>query len=231
MSVRAIHLNLLYEAERLSSSPVRAKVVLPLIAAVFLAAMLLWWVFLFVQGFFVEREIKSLRAEMASTERDYAVVRRLKGVLSGKSAELDQCRGYMNARRPWGETLAAVAAAVPSGVQLGMIEIPEPPPQNLLPPPGIKLPPLLGPTGAVETVTFRLSGKSVREAYVFDLLDAVRESEAFTNAVVISSGGAGKTSVSPRMRQFGQDREVGDGGSRAIVFDVEYATPGRRFLP
>lgn len=231
MSAKAIHLNLLHDSERLSSSPVRTKVMLPLIAGGALAAMILWWVFLLLQVGLIGSEVRSLRSEVAASERTYGEVLKLKETLASKTAELDQCKGYLNARHRWGGVLAAVAEAVPPGIQLGMIEIPEPPQQNLQPPPGIKRPPLLGPTNEVEDVTFRIAGKTAREAHVFDFLDAIRGSASCTNNLLIAKGNGSGAGVSPKMRQFGQDREVGDSGVRAIVFDVEYATSGRRFAP
>lgn len=231
MSAKAIHLNLLQDSERLSSSPVRPKVVLPIATGVFLAATLLWWVFLLMQGGLVSSELSDLRSEIAATDGDYAEVCKLKDVLRSKESELDQFKGYMKARRVWGETLAAVATAMPEGIQLGLIEIPEPPPQNLNPPPGIRRPPLLGPTNELEAVTFRVAGKTAREAYVFDFLDAVKATPAFTNNLLIAQKQGAKGEPSPKMHQFGQDKTTDEGGRRAIVFDVEYATGGRRFAP
>ena len=231
MSAKAIHLSLLQDSERLSSSPVRPKVILPIATGVFLAAMLLWWVFLLLQGGLVSSELSDLRSEIAATDKAYAEVCKFKDVLRAKESELDQFRGYMKARRIWGETLAAVATAMPEGIQLGLIEIPEPPPQNLNPLPGIRLPPLLGPTNELEAVTFRIAGKTAREAYVFDFLDAVKVTPAFTNNLLIAQKQGAKGEPSPRMRQFGQDKMTDEGGRRAIVFDVEYATEGRRFAP
>lgn len=231
MSAKAIHLNLLQEAEKLSSSPVRAKVILPIATGTVLAAMLLWWVFLLLQGSLVRSDAKHLQSEIVATELSYAEACRAKGALAAKEAELNQCKGYLKARRVWGETLAAVATALPEGVQLGLVEISEPPLQNLKPPPGIKAPALPGPTNDLEAVTFRIAGRTAREAYVFDFLDAVKSSPAFTNNLLVAEKLGDKGEPSPKMRQFGQAREVDEKGARAIVFDVEYATSGRRFAP
>ena len=80
MSAKVIHLNLLQGSERLSSSPVRLKVILPIAMGVFLVAMLLWWVFLLLQGGLVSSELSDLRSEIAATERNYAEVCKLKEV-------------------------------------------------------------------------------------------------------------------------------------------------------
>lgn len=231
MSAKAIHLNLLLESERLSSSPVRPKVILPVAACVLLAAMLLWWVFLLLQGSLVGSEVADLRSEIAATDTPYAEACKLKDALGAAEAELNQCKSYLHARRTWGETLTAVATAMPEGIQLGMIEIPEPGRQNLNPPPGVKLPPLLGPTNELEAVTFRIAGKTAREAYVFDFLDAVKAMPSFTNNLLVCRKTGATGEASPRMHQFGQDKTTDEGGNRAIVFDVEYLTTGRRFTP
>ena len=227
MSAKAMHLNLLQESERLSSSPVRAKVLLPIISGLCLAAVLLWWVFLWLQLGLISTEAEELRASVTANQSAYAEVCKLKDEMGAKDAELGQFTGYVRGRRVWGEALAALAAALPEGIQLTALEIPEPPPQNLLPPPGIKLPPLLGPTNALEQVTLRIAGRTAREETLLKFLGAVKGEPSFTNVLVFAEGDA----QSPRMRQFGQDATTDAEGNRAIVFDVEYRTPGRNFAP
>lgn len=222
MSAKALHLNLLQPAERLSSSPVRVKIMLPIVSGVILAAVLLWWGSLLLQSGLTGSEVKSLRSQLAATESKYAEVCKLRDALVAKEAELNQLKGYMNARKAWGETLAAVATTLPAGIQLTALEIPEPIPPKLAPPPGIRAPVLLGPTNETEAVVFRMAGKTAREQYVFQFLDAVKKSGGFTNNLMVADH---------KMRQFGQDRETDETGFRAIVFDVEYPTPGRRFTP
>lgn len=232
MNAKALHLNLLQESERLSSSPVRPRIVLPIIAGLIFLAMLGWWGFLWIQQGLIGSEIAELKGDIAANENAYAEICRAKAVLQTKEAELAQLKGYLNARHVWGETLAAVATAMPEEIQLTLLEIPDPPPQKLKPQPGVKLPPLLGPTNAVERVSFRLAGRTASEEHVFRFLRAVRSSAAFTNNLVIAAGDAKSgQEQSPRMRQFGQDRMTDADGNRAIVFDVEYGTPGRNFAP
>lgn len=222
MSAKAIHMNLLQPAERLSSSPVRVKVMLPVVAGVILAAMILWWVFLLLQQGLVTSETGDARSRLSATEASYAAACKVKATLQAKEAELWQLKGFLNSRRTWGRTLAAVATELPAGIQLTAIEIPEPPPQNLNPPPGIRLPPLLGPTNDLEAVTFRIAGKTALESHVFSFLKSVASLSSFTNNL---------DAANHRMRQFGQDKMTDEAGNRAIVFDVEYPTAGRRFAP
>ena len=228
MNAKTMHLNLLQESERLSSSPVRLKVMLPIVTGVILAATLGWWGFLQLQLGMIGSEVKALKAEMAANRSAYDQVCKLKTEMRAKEAELGQFKGYSRARRTWGDALAALPEAIPDGVQLSMVEIPPPPPQNLNPPPGVKLPPLLGPTNATEDVVFRIAGRTAREESLFAFLKSVKVSAPFIDALVFAEGGA---TQSPRMRQFRQDSIADADGNRAIVFDIEYRTPGRNFAP
>ncbi len=229
MSAKTIHLNLLQDGERLSSSPVRLKVILPVIAGTVLVALLGWWLFLLLQLWMFESDVRRLNGEIEAMAADDAVVCRLKDELRVKSAELGQLTGYLRGRRAWGGTLAAVAEIVPPTVSLDLIEIPPPPPQHLTPPPGIRLPPLPGPTNADERVTLRIAGRSSDESGVFAFLSAARRTSAFTNNVIVVRSPDGQES--PRMIQFGQASAADESGRRAIVFDFEYRTPGRNFAP
>ena len=230
--MKTVHLNLLQEAEKLSSSPVRPKILLPVIFGVLFFAVLGWCGFVYLQSGLIDREAAALRAEAAALEKPFAEASGVRQRMLEKEAELAQCRGYLKARRTWGGTLAAIATMIPPGIQLGMVEIPEPPAQNLLPPPGVKAPALLGPTNTLEGVVFRIAGRTDREERLFAFLKAIRETAAFTENLVIAEGeGAAKKGQSPRMRQFRQDAVTDDAGNRAILFDVEYTTPGRNFAP
>ena len=232
MNVKAIHVNLLRDAERVSSSPIRPKVILPLVSGLALVSVLGWWGFQQMQIKLVDSEITSLQSEVDRQRKDFAEACKLKESMQAKEAELNQLKGYLKGRRAWGELLAELALTVPSETQLTLVEIPEPPPQNLQPPPGSKLPPLLGPTNAEERVVFRLAGKAVREESVLSMLKTIKTSAAFTNSLIVAAGDPkGGRETSPRMRKFGQDAVADTKGNRAIVFDVEYETPGRSFAP
>ena len=229
MKSPVMHLNLLHPAERRSSSPVRLRVMLPLLAGFALAVALGWWAVLETRLILVENEVKSWKKELAAKAREHAEYCAARDRMRALEAEDRQEKGYLNACLKWGDFLAAFPSACPDGMQLTTLEIPLPPPQNLIPPPGVKAPPLLGPTGVLERVTLRLAGRTVAEERLIALLQNLSAGE-FTNVLVQAKDAKG-ASASPRMRQFRQDANADLDGSRAIVFDVEYKTVGRRFDP
>lgn len=233
MSAKVIHLNLLQASERVSSSPVRLKVILPIISAVAFVAVLVWWGFLQAELWVVSRNESDLRAQLSSDTTDWKKVAAVHEKLKTREAELAQLDGYLSARLTWGETLAELAQKMPAGIQLTSIEIPPPPPQVLTPPPGVKTPPLLGPTTSVERVLFRLAGRVSQESQLFALLNAITNSPVMTTNLIITSAQSlpKGEEMSPRMRHFGQESTPDSSGKRAISFDIEYRTPGRNFAP
>lgn len=227
MKSPVMHLNLLNPGERRSSSPVRLRVMLPLLSGLALAVTLGWWAVLETRLLLVEREVKAWKKELSANAKAHAEYCVTRDRMRALEAESRQEKGYLNACLGWGDLLAALPAACPDGMQLTTLEIPLPPPQRLSPPPGVKAPPLLGPTGVLERVTLRLAGRTVAEERLLSLLQNL-SAAAFTNVLVQAKDAKG-ASASPRMRQFRQDANADLDGNRAIVFDVEYGTVGRRF--
>lgn len=228
MKVQNLHLNLLREQEKLSSSPIRVRVMLPVLALLVCVAMGGWWAMLFGQQMLVKSQKNAIQSGLDARRRQHDEIVSNMAKARDLQAELDQLSMYANARHVYGETFARIAEVLPERVQLVSLEIPEPPPQNLLPPgarPGTKFVPLLGPTGTVENVSLRMLGRAPTVEPVTAFMASL-EAPVFTNTLMIvkTTGEA----TSPRIHSFKQDATT-EKGPRLLAFDVEYTCRERRF--
>ncbi len=230
MKAPKLHLNLLRDSERLSSSPVRVRVMLPILAALACVGCLVWWGVLAGQLMILRSQSSSLQSDLNAKKAEHADILRQMSAARDMQAELDQLTMYANGRKTYGELFRQFAEVVPEGVQLMSLDIPEPPVQQLLPPgakPGPKVRPLLGPTGTVERVALRIMGRTPRETPVEDLMKSL-SGPAFTNSLIIAKG-VPPDQQSPRVRSFQQDSSPDARGARLLSFDIEYRCTERRF--
>lgn len=226
---KALHLNLLRDSERVSSSPVRVRVMLPVLAMLACAGMLVWWGTLTGRILMLRSSISSLEDDLNRRGREHASVIEQMGLANELESELEQLSFYRSARRTWGETLTALAEVMPLKVQLVKLEIPAPPPQDLSRPKGFKGPPLWGPTGVVEDVRLVLSGRTPKQTPVISLMESL-ETAAFTNQLVHTRDPR-DPKPSPRVRSFRQDVPRRGEGDRMLTFEIEYRAKERRFAP
>ena len=230
MKAPNLHLNLLHASERQSSSPVRLRVMLPVLAVLACVGCLVWWGVLACQLMLVKSQTSALEEEIRAKNAEHGGIRSQMDSVRNAQAELDQLTMYAHGRRTYGNLFMNLANVVPEGLQLLSLEIPEPPVQNLLPPgakPGPKVKPLLGPTGTVERVVLRMVGRSPKDKPVEELMKSL-EGPAFTNELVIAKG-VPPNQASPRIRSFNQEDRSSVDGVRQLVFDVEYRCAERRF--
>ena len=144
-------------------------------------------------------------------------------------AELDQLTMYKNGRRTYGRLLAKIPEVVPEGVQLLALEIPEPPPQDLLPPgakPGPAVKPLLGPTNTVESVKLLIRGRTAHDGPVKEMMKSL-ESPAFEDSLIAAQKGA-DVEASRRARSW-PDTSPDVRDQRLLAFEIEYRCVERRF--
>ena len=228
----AYHLNLLMESERVSSSPVRFRVMLPILAILSCLGIAVWWAILGGQLILAQTNLRQLKTNLEEREAANKDAMEALARLNELNAELDQFDCYTNSITRRGEFLTALAEAMPLKVQLLRLEIPQPPPPVLpAPPKGAKVKKgtnvSLNPTGYVERVHFVLTGRSPKELPILSLMDTLA-SEAFTNSIYIVRDAI---EPSPRVRSFRQEsaRNSNESGPRMVAFEIEYAITGRRF--
>ena len=225
---KAFHVNLLFPEERVSSSPVRPRVLLPALAALAVCGMAVWWGMLLGQLAMVRGQLDAVKGRVQSGKSAHdAVLENMRQVqeFEGQYAQLQLYRG---GRRTYGSELAAFAAKLPENVQLVTMSVPPPPPQELTNPKKPKAPPLLGPTGTVERVSFRFAGRTTEEASIVGFLETLGEPD-FTNMLVVAQASA-KEAASPRIHSFRQETGgAGKDGQQTLAFDVEFRCRERAF--
>ncbi len=214
----AYHLNLLMESERVSSSPVRFRIMLPILAILACLGIAIWWAILGGQLILAQTSLHTLKAELAAKEAANKDAIRTMDRLGELNAELDQFECYQSSILRRGELLTALAEAMPLKVQLVKLEIPmppEPPLPAVAAKKGAKVnTALLNPTGYVEKASLVLMGRSPSIPPIQSLFDTLA-SESFTNLIC---------DTKPRVKSQ-QDTS----NSRMVIFESEHQIKGRRF--
>ena len=240
MKSTAFHLNLLMESERVSSSPVRFRVMLPILSMLACLGLAIWWAILGGQLVIAKTSLGNIERELREHDAAHRDVLEKMAEVDDLAARLAQLDCYSNSVLRRGELLASLAEVMPLKVQLVRLEIPAPAhPEIPKPPPppkkksGLKkakvspVPVFLGPTGYVERATMVLVGRTPKETPIQSLMESL-EGEAFTNDIVIVRNPR-DPNLSPKVRSFKQDVAQKDDGARKLVFDIEYLLKGRRF--
>ena len=230
MSAKAYHLNLLKASERVSSSPVRIRVMLPVLAMFAVAGAVVWWGSLLGRVLLARASAQTLQTEIDTRKAAYADVMEKMNLANELESELEQLEYYRAGRNAYGGVLTSLAEVMPLKIQLTRLEIPQPPPQSLVPPgvlPGRPYTPLWGPTGNVESVSLVLAGRTPKETPIVTLMESL-ESDAFTNLVTIVKDPR-RSDQSPKVRSIRQDTSRRGEGSRMLAFEIEYRVKDRRF--
>ena len=238
MKSTAFHLNLLMESERVSSSPIRFRVMLPVLSMLACLGLAVWWAILGGQLMLAKTGLANTERELREHDAAHQDVLAKMAEVNDLTARLAQLDCYSNSILRRGEMLASLAEVMPLKVQLVKLEIPAPahpvipkPPQ-FKPKPGQKKKPkappaLLGPTGYVERATMTIVGRTPKETPVMSLMESL-EGETFTNDLVIVRNPR-DPNQSPKVHSFKQDVAKKGEDSRMLVFDIEYLLRGRRF--
>ncbi len=220
----SLHLDLLTEEEHVSPSPVRPRVMVPMLAVLAVLGIAVWWSLFAFRLHAATLQKAKLEANLAALKPAHAEVLRLRTEEKECAAELSQLGFYRNARLRFGETFSQLAEHVPETLQLTEVRVPPPPLAPPPPPadPKAKALPLLGPTNLLETVTVRLAGRAGGERpseSINKLLQALR-SAAFTNLIVSAETPKGA---------FRQDTSQGASSRDTLLFEITCGCVPRRF--
>lgn len=214
MTTSSVHLNLLKPNEVRSSSPIRLRIMIPVIALLVCAGMLLWWGLLFTQLMLVKAQSQGVSDDLAAKTKAHAEAIRQRDLARELKLQLEQLDYYKAGVRELGEPLAKFAEIIPLRVQLKELSIPAPPPQ-MLQPPGSKTP-LFGPTENVETQKLVIAGLTTKETPVVSLMES------------LASGFETLVTNEKNVNSFRQDAAEAD-GRKLLSFEIEYKMPERRF--
>ncbi|MBQ6137392.1 MAG: hypothetical protein IJI73_08490 [Kiritimatiellae bacterium] len=216
MNNASFHLNLLKQTEKLSSSPVRLRVILPLLAILACLGMAVWWGLIFTQSLVVRADISSTEEDVRAKSKEHAEIIGLMNDARELELQVEQLEYYRNGVRRSAEPLAQLAEVMPVRVQLTKLSMVAPVRQNLQPP-GAKVP-LFGPTENVETQKLVIAGKTTKETPVMAMMESLGMPE-FEDLVTKEKN----------INSFKQDNAQERGGQRLLSFELEYTMPGRTF--
>lgn len=176
-----LHLNLLKDEERKSSSPVRLQVMAPAVSLIAVLGLLFWWAAAAMKMGSLEHERNTLAEEITTAQQSHKDVIRLKAQSLDLKASLQQLGFFKTSRQQWGETLAKIAEAVPPDIQLTSLSIPPP----TAPAPDPKTHAVPAPTNSTEAVRLELRGYAGGEhpAEAVNTLLKALQSSAFTNRI------------------------------------------------
>lgn len=215
MNTSAFHLNLLKASEHVSSSPVRLRVMLPILTLLTVAGVALWALILFGQLLLVRTQAKTVEDDIQAKKTSHAEVIALMGQVRQLQLELEQLDYYRAGVRHLGEPLAELAEVMPLKVQLTELAL-QPPARQILQPPGAKVA-LFGPATNVETQKLVIVGRTTRATPVVALMESL-ESPEFAALVTREK----------KTNSFKQDSSA-KGSRQLLSFEIEYVTPERRF--
>ena len=234
MSQRAYHMNLLMESEKLSSSPIRFRVMIPILAGLAALGVAVWWLILVGQVMLTQANVARLKDDMDKRDAAHKAVREQMARIAEDNAQLAQLDCYSNSIVRRGELLTKLAEAMPLKVQLLRLELPPPAPPKIPQPPKQasgkkkrKAPPVFGPTGYVERASIVLTGRAPKEPPILSLMETLA-GESFTNVLVVTHDPR-HPDPSPKIRAFRQDVSRQGNESRMVAFEFEYRLPERRF--
>ncbi|MEI7902495.1 MAG: hypothetical protein WCK89_19775 [bacterium] len=212
-----LHLNLLKDEERYSSSPIRLRVLLPMIAALATLCCLVWWMLLALRAYNQLELQERLQKSILEKKSTHATILDLRAQEQETMAVIHQLQLYEHARIRFGATLSQLAAHVPTNIQFTEI--------RLLPPPPIPLDPKnpsRGPTNTVEAITLLLAGRTMGEnsSEAVDTLLAALRTPAFTNLI--------QTAEIPK-GAFRQDVGRNADARDTLLFEIKCGCVPRRF--
>lgn len=216
MNGASVHFNLLKDSERLSSSPVRLRIMLPVLALFACIGMSLWWAILFTQLLMTKAQAQTIDDDVKDKSAAHAEAISRQDLVREMRQQLDQLMFYKNGVRAVGGALTKLADVMPLKVQLTELSFAPPPPEPP-PPPGQKHP-TFGPTTNVETQKLIVVGRTTKETPVVALMESL-DADEFAPLVTKQK----------RVKSFRQDSSSGKGNRRLLTFEIEYIMPGRSF--
>ncbi len=166
MKAPNLHLNLLHASERQSSSPVRLRVMLPILAALACAGCLLWWGILKGQLMLVKKDMAAIQKDIDAITPIHADVTNDLNAIRHMQFRLDQLSMYTNACHRYGDVLANVVSSseeVSTGLKLQEMKLilePEKQDLSVYDAQRKKKVELPGPTNPVEIVKFEINGRA-----------------------------------------------------------------------
>ena len=213
-----LHIDLLNEEERFSSSPIRLRVMLPLTASFVALCLLVWWSLLCLR---VHNQIQlkgELQQAILTITPAHAAMLASRTQEQEFRAVIGQLALYRHSRVLFGETLSNLAENVTQNLQFTELSVPLPPPPPAIDPAH----PAPSPTNTFEQVTLRIAGRTggERPSEAVNTLLAALRTPAFTNLF--------RTAVIPK-GAFRQDSVRNPANRETLLFEITCTCMPRRF--
>ena len=118
-----MHINLIFEEEQRSASPVSLGLVLRL-AAVVVLVLAAVGAFSFYAGYHsLKNQLRSAEEEWEKTEPKYKAAVQMRKDLADRTATLNEIRGWRDSRIAWGTQLGNLQPVVPAVIQLTELRV------------------------------------------------------------------------------------------------------------
>ncbi|MEG1479780.1 MAG: PilN domain-containing protein [Kiritimatiellia bacterium] len=213
----AAHLNLLRSTEIMSSSPVRLRVMMPILLGLTAVGLLVWWGVILMQTMVLTSQKAAIEVDLASKKTAYQKATEVVKLERDLAADLAQLSLYRHGCNRLSDFLEQLGKSVPAQIQLTTLSIDAPKPYNLTVAKG--KPVMLGPKESIEPIALRLMGRTLSAQPVNDLLSAL-QSTAFTNQVLQAEIPRGSFRQAPTERD--QTQEL-------LLFDLNCDLKARSF--
>lgn len=175
MKPTIIHINLIREEELRSSSPIRTRVLVPILGGLVLLGVGLWALLLFASNATLRDAIERDKTQIANLEKNAALNADLDKQIANRKKEIEQLDRFIAGRIEFGRVLEIIAEEFPDCAELTRLAI-NPAPETSMVKPGTKAPP---PQGA----TLLMRGLVYQETGLDEFLSKLQSGDA-TNSLV-----------------------------------------------
>lgn len=118
-----MHINLIFEEEQRSSSPVSLGLVIRL-AAIVVLVLVAVWAYSFYAGYHsLQNKVRAAEEEWKKTEPKSKAAVKMRDDLADRTATLREIKGWSGSRIAWGAQLGNLQPAVPGVIQLTELRI------------------------------------------------------------------------------------------------------------
>ena len=118
-----MHVNLILDEEKRSSSPVSLGLAIRLAVITLLVLGAVWLISFYSAYHTLQSNVRFLDEEWVRTESKYKEATQLRKDLAAREATLNEIQGWRHSRIEWGDQLVAVQSAVPAVIQLSAVRI------------------------------------------------------------------------------------------------------------
>jgi len=226
---KSLHFDFLLESERLSSSPLRLRFIIPVFGFLCLSSSLVVWQMDYSEGKANTLQKKDLETEISKLKNNHELVLKNRGETKELLGQLEQLKYYQHSKNRVGETLAYLTNCFTSNIQLtelalttqmpSLVGAAQPKPKTAL---DIAK---LCPTNMLEAVTLRFKGRYYQSGVVPVELNhflSALKGNAFTSLVTQVNRQVDYQEDTSRNRNESKEMDV-------YIFDINYQCLPRSF--